>query len=83
MVRARSLATEHAALLDELATSFDPKTARRVGELGPVANAVAEWNNANKVWRLLVPSQSGVQLILHSRYQSLSLCYRTQMLKRN
>ncbi|BCS23280.1 putative mitochondrial translation release factor (RF-1) [Aspergillus puulaauensis] len=48
LVRARSLATEHATLLDRLATSFDPKTARRVGELGPVAKAVAEWNNANK-----------------------------------
>ncbi|KAL4911819.1 hypothetical protein BDW62DRAFT_196122 [Aspergillus aurantiobrunneus] len=48
LVRARSLATEHAILSDQLATSFNPKTAKRVGELGPVAKALAEWNNANK-----------------------------------
>ncbi|KAL4783969.1 hypothetical protein BJX76DRAFT_328669 [Aspergillus varians] len=47
LVRARSLATEHATLSDKLASSFDHKTAKRVGELGPVAKALEELNNAN------------------------------------
>ncbi|KAL4805245.1 hypothetical protein BDV18DRAFT_140490 [Aspergillus unguis] len=46
--KARSLATEHATLSDQLATNFDPKTAKRVGELGPIAKALADWNNATK-----------------------------------
>ncbi|KAL4992980.1 hypothetical protein BDV10DRAFT_198694 [Aspergillus recurvatus] len=48
LTRARNLAAEHANLSNQLATSFDPKIARRVGELGPVAKALAEWNNANE-----------------------------------
>ncbi|KKK17215.1 hypothetical protein AOCH_000738, partial [Aspergillus ochraceoroseus] len=46
--RARSLASEHAHLSEQLATSFDPKVAKRIGELGPVAKTLTEWNNANK-----------------------------------
>ncbi|KAL3469025.1 hypothetical protein BJX99DRAFT_92005 [Aspergillus californicus] len=46
--RAQSLATEHASLSDRLATSFDPKVAKRAGEIGPVAEALKDWNNANK-----------------------------------
>jgi peptide chain release factor 1 len=49
LTRARNLAAEHANLSNQLATSFDPKIARRVGELGPVAKALAEWSNANEV----------------------------------
>ncbi|KAL3458482.1 hypothetical protein BJX64DRAFT_301881 [Aspergillus heterothallicus] len=48
LTRARSMAAEHATLSDQLATSFDPKTAKRLGELRGVAKALAEWNNANK-----------------------------------
>ncbi|RDW87206.1 putative mitochondrial translation release factor (RF-1) [Aspergillus mulundensis] len=48
LTRARNLLAEHADLSDQLATSFDPKIAKRVGELGPVAKALAEWNNANE-----------------------------------
>ncbi|KAL4882317.1 hypothetical protein BJY04DRAFT_186820 [Aspergillus karnatakaensis] len=48
ILRAQFLAGEHATLSDQLATSFDTKTAKRVGELGPVAKALADWNNANK-----------------------------------
>jgi peptide chain release factor 1 len=48
LTRARNLAAEHANLSNQLATSFDPKIARRVGELGPVAKALAEWSNANE-----------------------------------
>lgn len=49
LARAHSLATEHATLSDQLATAFDHKTAKRVGELGPVAKALEQWNNANMV----------------------------------
>ncbi|KAL4864954.1 hypothetical protein BDV12DRAFT_211303 [Aspergillus spectabilis] len=48
LVRAQTLADEHATLSNHLATSFDSKTAKRVGELGSVAKALAEWNKANK-----------------------------------
>ncbi|CEL06701.1 Putative Peptide chain release factor 1 [Aspergillus calidoustus] len=48
LTRARSMAAEHASLSDQLATSFDPKIAKRIGELGQVAKALAEWNDANK-----------------------------------
>ncbi|KAL3446828.1 hypothetical protein BJX65DRAFT_296160 [Aspergillus insuetus] len=48
LTRARSMAAEHAALSDQLATSFDPKIAKRMGVLGQVAKALAEWNDANK-----------------------------------
>ncbi|KAL2862905.1 putative mitochondrial translation release factor (RF-1) [Aspergillus lucknowensis] len=48
LTRARSLAKEHATLSERLAISFDPKNAKRVGELGPVAKALTEWNNAKK-----------------------------------
>ncbi|KAL5040826.1 hypothetical protein BDW71DRAFT_192979 [Aspergillus fruticulosus] len=48
LTRARNLAAEHANLSNQLQTSFDPKIARRVGELGPVAKALAEWNSANE-----------------------------------
>ncbi|KAL4923286.1 putative mitochondrial translation release factor (RF-1) [Aspergillus undulatus] len=48
LVRARTLATEHASLSSQLATSFDSKIAKRIGELGPVTKALEQWNNANK-----------------------------------
>ncbi|KAL4907601.1 hypothetical protein BDW74DRAFT_166293 [Aspergillus multicolor] len=48
LTRARNLSAEHADLSDQLATSFDPQIAKRIGELGPVAKALAEWNNANQ-----------------------------------
>ncbi|CBF82657.1 putative mitochondrial translation release factor (RF-1) [Aspergillus nidulans FGSC A4] len=48
LTRARNLAAEHANLSNQLTTSFDPKIARRAGELGPVAKAWAEWSNANE-----------------------------------
>ncbi|KAL2816856.1 hypothetical protein BDW59DRAFT_135744 [Aspergillus cavernicola] len=46
--RACSLAAEHATLSDRLSTLFDPKTAKRAGEIGPVVKALEDWNNANK-----------------------------------
>ncbi|KAL5332683.1 hypothetical protein BJX70DRAFT_392798 [Aspergillus crustosus] len=48
LVRAQTLTKEYATLSDQLGTSFDSKTAKRVGELGPVARALTEWNSANK-----------------------------------
>ena len=47
--RARSIAAEHARLSEQLADSFDTKTAKRVGELAPVTNALKEWDKANEV----------------------------------
>lgn len=47
--RARSIAAEHTKLNEQLAESFDAKTAKRIGELAPVTNALKEWDTANEV----------------------------------
>ncbi|KAJ5766411.1 uncharacterized protein N7511_004027 [Penicillium nucicola] len=47
LTRARLLTAEHAKLADRLAESFDAKTAKRAGELAPIANVLKEWVNAN------------------------------------
>ncbi|KAI1874258.1 uncharacterized protein JN550_002837 [Neoarthrinium moseri] len=44
--RARGMAAEHAELQAALADSFDPKAAKRLGELSRVATALAEWEAA-------------------------------------
>lgn len=46
--RARNLAAEHGRLTDSLATSFNPKIAKRAGELSAVASAVKEWDAAQE-----------------------------------
>ena len=50
--RARSIAAEHAKLTEQLEESFDTKTAKRIGELASVSNALKEWDNANEVRRV-------------------------------
>ncbi|KAI9813285.1 MAG: hypothetical protein M1827_004227 [Pycnora praestabilis] len=45
--RARSITAEYSALSKNLAEEFDTKTAKRVGELSSVANALKAWENAN------------------------------------
>lgn len=47
--RARLLADEHTKLAERLGESFDAKTAKRAGELAPVANILKEWVHANDV----------------------------------
>ncbi|KAI1395023.1 release factor [Hypoxylon fuscum] len=44
--RARNIAAEHEKLASALANDFDTKTAKRVGELSRVAEALKEWENA-------------------------------------
>ncbi|KAK9772413.1 hypothetical protein SCAR479_10951 [Seiridium cardinale] len=44
--RARSIAAEHKELQSVLATDFDPKAAKRLGDLSRVATALAEWESA-------------------------------------
>ncbi|EEH23395.2 hypothetical protein PABG_05606 [Paracoccidioides brasiliensis Pb03] len=46
--RARSIADEHASLTSKLAESFNPKTAKRVGELATTATALKEWDKAHE-----------------------------------
>ncbi|ODM18321.1 hypothetical protein SI65_06192 [Aspergillus cristatus] len=48
LIRARSLADEHSALSSRLADSFDAKTAKRLGELAPVAETLKKWDSANE-----------------------------------
>ncbi|KAI1778553.1 release factor [Hypoxylon cercidicola] len=44
--RARNIAAEHNKLATALASDFDPKTAKRMGELSRVAEALKEWETA-------------------------------------
>lgn len=44
--RARSIAAEHHALRSVLSDDFDPKAAKRLGDLSRVATALAEWETA-------------------------------------
>jgi len=50
--RARALASEHATLSANNAERFEAKTARKIGELRPIANAVREWEKASEVYIL-------------------------------
>ncbi|KAJ5421660.1 Peptide chain release factor class I/class II [Penicillium cf. griseofulvum] len=47
LTRARLLAAEHTKLSERLGESFDAKTAKRAGELAPIANILKEWVNVN------------------------------------
>ncbi|KAM0326103.1 hypothetical protein ACHAQA_006696 [Verticillium albo-atrum] len=44
--RARKLSSEHDQLAASQSDSFDPKTARRIGELSSVASALRDWEDA-------------------------------------
>ncbi|KAI1099532.1 release factor [Jackrogersella minutella] len=44
--RARNIAAEHDKLVNAIKDEFDPKTAKRIGELSRVANALKEWDAA-------------------------------------
>ncbi|OJD19861.1 hypothetical protein AJ78_00221 [Emergomyces pasteurianus Ep9510] len=46
--RARSIADEHASLTSKLAEAFDPKIAKRAGELATTVTALKEWDKANE-----------------------------------
>lgn len=52
LTRARLLEAEHTKLAERLGESFDAKTAKRAGELAPIANILKEWVNANDVCAL-------------------------------
>jgi hypothetical protein len=47
--RARSMASEYSKLSNELREDFNPRTAKRIGELSAVTNALKEWEDANTV----------------------------------
>ncbi|PGH12552.1 hypothetical protein AJ79_04173 [Helicocarpus griseus UAMH5409] len=46
--RARTIANEHESLTSKLAETFDPKTAKRAGELATTAAALREWDKAHE-----------------------------------
>ncbi|KAI9833599.1 MAG: hypothetical protein M1819_003552 [Sarea resinae] len=46
--RARAMAAEHSRLSQQLGEGFDTRTARRVGELTSITNALKDWEEANK-----------------------------------
>ncbi|KAI9780110.1 MAG: hypothetical protein M1816_003165 [Peltula sp. TS41687] len=45
--RARSMAAEHTELSKAMATDFDTRTAKRIGELSAVTNALGRWEEAS------------------------------------
>ncbi|KAI2630133.1 release factor [Xylaria nigripes] len=47
LARARNIANEHDRLALALESNFDPKTAKRMGELSRVATALKEWDAAH------------------------------------
>lgn len=46
LARARSIANEHATLAERLASEYDGKTAKRLGELSPTTLAIKEYDKA-------------------------------------
>lgn len=58
--RARSIAAEHSKLSELLVRNFDPKVARKAGELSNVASILKAWEHASEVRRKTV-----VQVVFH------------------
>jgi peptide chain release factor 1 len=50
--RARSIAKQHDELSATLSEGFDPKVAKRVGELAPIVKVLKDWDKANEVRQL-------------------------------
>lgn len=49
LTRARSIAVEHKSLTDKLASGFDTRAAKKLGEYSPIVNALQQWDKANEV----------------------------------
>jgi peptide chain release factor 1 len=47
--RAKHVSAQHDALVKRLADRYDAPTAKKVGELAPVAEALKRWNTAKMV----------------------------------
>lgn len=49
LARAREIAAEHKQLSEKLTNGFDTRAAKRMGESGPIVNALGDWEKANEV----------------------------------
>jgi peptide chain release factor 1 len=49
LAQAQAIASEHNELTSKLSKEYDARTAKRVGELSSVADALKDWNKASKV----------------------------------
>ena len=49
LARARNIAVEHKSLTEKLADGFDTKSAKKLGEYGPIVSALEKWDKANEV----------------------------------
>ncbi|KAI9798833.1 MAG: hypothetical protein M1825_004956 [Sarcosagium campestre] len=56
--RARAVDSEHAELSKKVSEDFDARSAKRLGELSPIVNALREWEAANE-------ASSELQSLLH------------------
>ncbi|KAJ4403675.1 Peptide chain release factor 1, mitochondrial [Didymella pomorum] len=48
LARARNIAVEHKTLTEKLADGFDTKSAKKLGEYGPIVSALEKWDKANE-----------------------------------
>ncbi|KNG49786.1 release factor [Stemphylium lycopersici] len=48
LARAQAITSEHKQLTDKLSNGFDTRAAKKLGEYGPIVNALGEWNKANE-----------------------------------
>ncbi|KAL5372941.1 hypothetical protein DPSP01_013108 [Paraphaeosphaeria sporulosa] len=48
LTRARGIALEHKHLTEKLASGFDTRAAKRVGECGPIVDALGAWEQAHE-----------------------------------
>ena len=49
LARAQAITSEHKSLTEKLSNGFDTRAAKKLGEYGPIVNALGEWNKANEV----------------------------------
>jgi hypothetical protein len=68
--RARNIAVEHKTLTDKLADGFDTKSAKKLGEYGPIVGALQKWDKANEVCE--ISDKCGLRLLIWAK-----VCHRT------
>lgn len=71
LARARNIAVEHKTLTEKLADGFDTKSAKKLGEYGPIVSALEKWDKANEVRGM--SDMCGLRSLIWAK-----VCYRTR-----
>ena len=69
--RARNIAVEHKTLTEKLADGFDTKSAKKLGEYGPIVSALEKWDKANEVRGM--SNMCGLRSLIWAK-----VCHRTR-----